>query len=169
MSSAYVGNNELSRGAGTKNNVTGLKPDPLFVNPGHFSVGNEFWRNRQRHGRRPKFQFPEQLLDASVRYFLWVQSHPLIVEDQVVWNGRFVRHQHERPRVMSIQALCSFIAVSHRQWNNWKREGGKQFRADLVPVIDLIEGVVFVTQFEGAAAGIFKANIVSSQLWRMHK
>ena len=46
-------------------------------------VGNQFWKARSSHGRKPIFESPEKLLEACAEYFVWVEANPLW-EDKLV-------------------------------------------------------------------------------------
>ncbi len=52
-----------------------------------------------------------------------------------------------------------FLGVTSQAWRYWRKN-----REDLKEAIERIESVVLVYKFERAAAGIFKANIISREL-----
>jgi len=58
---------------------------------GKFLPGNNFWKARSSHGRKPIFETPEDLWSACVEYFEWVEANPLY-ERKVFHNGGKVVH-----------------------------------------------------------------------------
>ena len=39
--------------------------------------GNDYWKARCSHGRRPVFATPEALWESAVEYFEWVTANPI--------------------------------------------------------------------------------------------
>lgn len=64
-----------------------------------------------------------------------------------------------KPRVLTIQALCTFIGITNPTWGNWRRD-----RPDLKDVLAWAESVIYSNKFEGASAGLYNANIISRDL-----
>jgi hypothetical protein len=110
------------------------------------------WRPR-------KIASPEFLLVRFVAYADFVETHPFF-EDMIFksQNG-FVHTKLRKARPMSIAGFCQFLKVTPQSWRNWRKS-----RQDLLEVVEVIDGAISAHQFEGAAAGLFKANIISREL-----
>ena len=74
-------------------------------------TGNQFWKLRSSHGRKPKFASPDELWEACCEYFEWAESHPL-KEQKIFVNQRdTVRVTLDKARAMTLQGLCTFLDV----------------------------------------------------------
>lgn len=124
-----------------------------------FAPGNQLWKRRKAPCSEPKFKTAEELLEACCEYFQWVEDNPLWEEKAFAYEGEVTYANVAKPRVMTIQALCTFIGVTHPTWLNWRRD-----RTDLKDVIAWAESVVYCNKFEGASAGLYNANIIARDL-----
>lgn len=126
---------------------------------GLFAPGNQIWKRRKTTGYAPKFQTAEELAEACCEYFQWVEDNPLWEEKPFAYEGVVTFENVAKPRVMTIQALCTFIGVTPPTWGNWRRD-----RPDLKEVLDWAESVIYCNKFEGASAGLYNANIIARDL-----
>ncbi len=117
--------------------------------------GNQYWKNRSRSGPRPRFETPEQLWEACVRYFEWVEDTPLV--EHRLSGGKLYEVPKMRP--MTIRGLCVFLELSEDTWREWRKS-----REDLSGIITRVEGIVYCQKFEGAAANLFNPNLVAREL-----
>lgn len=121
--------------------------------------GNQFWRQRSKHGRDKIFETPEDLWNAAVEYFQWCEQNPII-------EGGWGKSKREILRAFTITGLCYYLDCNSQYL--------KTFKAQLNPegkdaegfntVITRIEEVIYTQKFEGAAAGIFNHNIIARDL-----
>lgn len=125
--------------------------------------GNQFWKQRSRHGVRPTFpEGPEgaqMLLESCQDYFEWCEDNPLYEAKLVSYEGISTLEQVPKVRAFTINGLTLFIDVTDRQWREWR-----QSRHDLLPVIEWAEKTIRDQKFTAAAAGLLNANIISRDL-----
>jgi hypothetical protein len=114
--------------------------------------GNEFWRFRTKHGRNHAYT-AEELLDEAERYFKRMATEK---------SARFYEPNSKMHFITppSILSLCVHLGIGEATWYRWKDIGSQ----DLREVISYIETIIKARQFDGAAIGIFKANIMSRAL-----
>lgn len=128
-----------------------------------FGVGNQFWKQRSRHGVRPTFPEGEEgarmLQEACEDYFQWCEDNPLYEEKAFAYEGMVTTHDSPKLRAFTLNGLTLFIDVSDQTWRDW-RTG----RPDLVGVIAWAEKVIKDQKFVAAAAGLLNANIISRDL-----
>ena len=60
---------------------------------------------------------------------------------------------------MTKTGLCAFLGIARSTWRAWKRN-----RPDLLPTIEHAEDIVWIWQFNGAAAGLLDEWTVIRQL-----
>jgi hypothetical protein len=119
--------------------------------------GNQFWKNRSKHGRDKIFSSPEMLLQAAVEYFDWCDANPWYKHDFVGKDATEVWKATERPYTMS--GLCVYIGCCEQTIRDYKKE-----RKDFVEVITHIETIIYTQKFEGATVGAFNSNIIARDL-----
>ena len=125
--------------------------------------GNQFWLERERLGRKRKFEDAEALANACVDYFEWIEANPIYESQLVTFRGRGKLHSIPKVRAMTIHGLCAFIGVSRRTWRGWRNDPDYG-RPDLIEVMDYVEDMIYMQKFENAAAGLLNANIISRDL-----
>ncbi len=129
--------------------------------------GNQFWKQRSRHGRDKIFASPLIMLRAAEKYFTWCDNNP-IIETQFFNRGKYgvqsVEVPHMRP--YTITALCIYLGVNTRYFNDFKKrlDLNKKIDKDFSTVITRIEEIIYSQKFQGAAAGFFNANIIARDL-----
>lgn len=125
---------------------------------GRFLAGNRAWEARSSHGRNPIFASPDDLWDAVVQYFQWVDDNPLYEEK--VFNGKdgIVRASIAKMRAMTISGLCIFLDIGRRTWDEYRE------RPDFLPVVTRAEEIIRDQKFSGAAADLLNANIIARDL-----
>lgn len=126
--------------------------------------GNDFWRRRSSHGRKPKFANAEDLLDACCQYFADTIATPLEIPVHRSVGGVLEWVVEERPRPFTLDGMCIFIGVAYSTWASWKQQNGDHYRDDLSEVIAYAEQVCRNQAFELAAAGLCNANIIARYL-----
>jgi DNA-packaging protein gp3 len=127
---------------------------------GRFLPGNRAWEARSTSaGPAPRFADAESLWKACVAYFDWVADNPLNEMHLVTWKGRATQVPVPRMRPMTKTGLCVFLGIAPSTWRAWKRN-----RPDLLPTIEHAEDIVWIWQFNGAAAGLLDEWLVIRQL-----
>ena len=104
--------------------------------------GNRFWEARSSHGRKPIFETAEDLWNACVEYFAWVEENPLYTTELVKYQG---------------SALFLDIDVT-----TWKAQAKRS--KDFSTVVTRAEGIIYDQKFSGAAADLLNANIIARDL-----
>jgi len=121
-------------------------------------LGNSFWKARSSHGRNPIFKNPDQLWDACVQYFEWVEANPLSEKKLFSFQGFVHSGQIEKIRAMTIEGLCIFLGISDNTWLNYRKKD------DFLRIISDVEKVIRTQKFEGAAADLLNSNIIARDL-----
>lgn len=120
--------------------------------------GNQFWKARSSHGRKPIFSDPETLWESCTEYFEWVEQNPLWEDKLVTFQGAATHEPVAKMRAMTIAGLCLFLDISQQAWSEYrKREGFGE-------VATRAEDVIRNQKFTGAAADLLNANIIARDL-----
>jgi len=131
--------------------------------------GNSFWMARSTHGRNPIFNTPDDLWDACVQYFTWIEENPLSEEKLFAFQGQITRTQISKIRAMTIGSLCIFLDICQNTWTNYKNKEGKtpeqkKLAKDYLRVTEQVESIIKSQKFQGAAADLLNANIIARDL-----
>jgi hypothetical protein len=125
---------------------------------------NQFWKLRSKHGRDRIFSEPAILLEAAYEYFQWCEENPLTQQNWVGKDGEEVSKELSRPFTLS--GLSVYLDCDERTLNNY---GRMEEYKDFFPVITRISQIIRTQKFEGAAVGIFNANIIAKDLGLVDK
>ncbi len=126
---------------------------------GTFSHGNAFWKLRDTHGRTSLFETDDELWRACVSYFDWATENPLKEDRVFSYQGEQTHESVSLLRAFTLSGLCLHLGITEETWRAWRRD-----RPDLKEVIAKAESVIRQQKFEGAAAGLLNANIISRDL-----
>ena len=87
-----------------------------------FEPGNEFWKQRSRHGVRPTFPEGEEgaakLREACEDYFQWAAANPLKEDKVFAYEGATYHDEVDKLQAFTIIGLCLFIDVSTKTWRD---------------------------------------------------
>jgi len=120
--------------------------------------GNQFWKARSSHGRKPIFDDHEKLWDACQEYFQWCEDNPL-EEEKIFHNqGSITRAKVAKMRAMTVSGLCIFLDICENTLTNYKEDD------DFLRVITRAEKIIYAQKFSGAAADLLNANIIARDL-----
>nr|WP_321482326.1 terminase small subunit [uncultured Cohaesibacter sp.] len=125
--------------------------------------GNKFWQARSRHGRKPKWEDPNELWEACEEYFEWVEGNPLLAAELVKYKGKFKTAKVAKMRAMTISGLCIFLGIDVRTWPSYREKEG------FIPVVTRVEEIIREQKFTGAAAGLLETNIIARDLGLIDK
>lgn len=108
-----------------------------------------FWEQRTKC--QGIIQNGEELRDACMQYFAWVDDNPLIEEKITGYGPENVA----KMRVMTVRGLCLFIGISKVHWyeHYCKDERFKE-------VASWAEDVILQQKTEGASAGLLDARFI---------
>lgn len=119
---------------------------------------NTYWTVREKHGRDPIFESPQDLWNLCVEYFEWVESNPL-QEEKIFHNaGEITRTTIAKMRAMTIKGLCLYLGICEKTWFNYRE------KEDFLQVITRAEAIIYTQKFEGAAAEFLNSNIIARDL-----
>ena len=120
--------------------------------------GNQFWKARSSHGRKPKFRSAEQLWNACEEYFEWVEANPLWEVKAFAYQGEVTQEVLPKMRAMTMGALWMFLDIDHATWLNYRKRKG------FLTVTTRVEEAVRQQKFAGAAAELLNPNIIARDL-----
>lgn len=134
---------------------------------------NTFWKLRLASGRKRIFRSPKALMDKANEYFQWCISNPWLINEVIKSGpkaGKIVTIPTARP--FTIAGFCVHIGVNSRYFNDFEKSlVGKEdgVSKDFSEVISYIKDIMRTQKFEGAAVGVFNANIISRDLGLIDK
>jgi hypothetical protein len=116
-----------------------------------------FWQpTNPRHP--PIFSTPDEMYARCCEYFEWVRENPIYEKKIFQFNGGIVNGETEKPRAMTIKALCIHMGCSVDAWANYrKREGFSE-------VCELVDSIIYTQKFELAAADLLNVNLIARDL-----
>ncbi|MDM9629532.1 DNA-packaging protein [Rhizobium sp. S152] len=120
--------------------------------------GNQFWKARSTHGRKPIFANPDDLWDACVEYFEWVEANPLWEAKPFAYQGIVTIENVAKMRAMTLDGLTLFLDIDPETWSNYRK------RKDFIGVVSRVERVIRDQKFSGAAADLLNPNIIARDL-----
>lgn len=120
--------------------------------------GNQFWKARSRHGRRPLWEDAGELWEACEDYFEWVESNPLKASELVKFQGKSKVATVPRMRAMTISGLCIFLGIDPTTWIDYGKKKGFSH------ITTRVEEIIRQQKFEGAAADLLNSNIIARDL-----
>jgi len=123
-----------------------------------FKVGNQAWKARSSHGRKPKYPNADVLHQACLEYFEWVDENPLMAVELVKYQGNATQVQVPKMRAMTIVGLCNFLGIARSTWAEHRA------KPDFSDICERVEGMIFQQKFEGAAADMLNASIIVREL-----
>lgn len=121
-------------------------------------AGNQFWKQRSSHGRKPIFGGADELWEACCEYFDWVEANPLYEDKLVTFQGAATHEPCAKMRAMTISGLCIFLDISIQAWTEYReREGFGE-------VTSRVDEIIRTQKFQGAAAELLNPNIIAREL-----
>jgi len=120
--------------------------------------GNQFWKARSSHGRKPIYSDPEKLMDACEQYFQWVEDNPLKEQRAAQYQGQWVKTEVNKMRAMTIGGLCLFIGVDITTWIKYREN------KDFIHITKEVDSIIRNQKFTGAAADLLNPNIIARDL-----
>lgn len=118
--------------------------------------GNEFWKARSSHGRKPIWDDPLVLQEACYEYVQWVEDNPL--GEALTYQGEVMSKTMPKMRAMTIQGLSVFLGITAETWNEYRKKDGFSV------ITKEIDQILYTQKFEGASAGMLNPNIIARDL-----
>jgi hypothetical protein len=120
--------------------------------------GNQFWKARSTHGRKPIFPDAETLWNACTEYFEWVEANPLYEDSVQSYQGNVKHEPLAKMRAMTLAGLCVFLDINRETWDEYRKRDG------FTEVTTRVDSIIRDQKFAGAAAGLLNANIIARDL-----
>lgn len=120
-----------------------------------------FKANKGQEGvseKRGIFQSPEHMLDWAVKYFTWMDQHPLKEETVFHYQGNLTYANTSKMRAYTMTGFWAFTGITSMTYEVYKAQ------EPFTEVCLFIEQCVRLQKFEGAAAGMLNATIISRDL-----
>jgi hypothetical protein len=121
-----------------------------------FEKGNEWWRQRTKHGRDKLFSTPDILWNEACKYFESVDARKWTKKDWVGKDAIEVERENETPYTKS--GLYLFLDIDNDTWDLYKK------RTDFIDICSRIEKIIYTQKIEGASVGAFNPSIVAREL-----
>ena len=102
---------------------------------------------------------PRDFLRDVADYFTWCEKHPLLEEKIFQFKGGIVRGEEGRMRPFTKKGLCTFLGIPASRLASYSKRGDEWAAA-----IEIVEQTIYTQKFEGAAAGLLNATIISRDL-----
>lgn len=125
--------------------------------------GNQFWKARSTHGRKPIFANPDDLKAACLEYIDWVEANPLYATELVTYQGKSTLESVPKMRPMTLSGLCIFLDIDRVTWREYDK------REAFTSVTTCVEEIIRTQKFEGAASGFLNPNIIARDLGLVDK
>ena len=125
-------------------------------------AGNKYYMLRSSSGRDKEFKTPVELWDAFLEYKEHTDDNPIIILDAVKSGadaGMLIQIPHARP--YTLKAFASYIGLTELGLRNY---GTLESHKEFFTVYTRIKEITDNNKFEGAAVGIFNANIIARDL-----
>lgn len=119
---------------------------------------NSFWQARSSHGRKPIFESPDKLWEASAEYFEWTEANPLYELKAFAYQGEVTTKEMPKMRAMTIAGLCIFLDIGVQTWHDYRAKEG------FSEVTTRVDEIIRTQKFQGAAADLLNPNIIARDL-----
>ena len=126
-------------------------------------LGNQFWKVRSSHGRKPIFSSHEDLEAACEEYMQWVDDNPLYEDKITSFQGVNSHEPIAKMRAMTLDGLHLFLDIDDNTWRNYRA------KKDFMQVVTRVERAIRSQKFAGAAADLLNANIIARDLGLVDK
>lgn len=135
-------------------------------------VGNQFWKQRSKHGRDKIFATPEMLWQEACAYFESIDSNPFTkVEAKTVNIGDFQsKIELAKMPVMkpyTIQGLTRYLDCNtHYLYHFEDQLKGKtdELSEGFRQILTRIREIIYEQKYSGAASGFFNGNLITRDL-----
>jgi hypothetical protein len=119
-------------------------------------IGNQFWKQRSKHGRDLIFASPTLLWEACTEYLEATDERKWVKKDWVGKDATEVLREIDTPYTLT--GLFVFLDIDRKTWDLYRQ------REEFIPVTTRVEQIMYTQKFEGATVGAFNANIIARDL-----
>lgn len=125
--------------------------------------GNQFWKQRAKHGRDKLFATPELLWEAATEYFEWCDANPLKEQKAFAFQGTVKKSSINKMRAYTLGGLCLYLDCNEAYFRSFKSQE-RIDKKDFSTIIERIERTIYQQKFTGAAADLLNHNIIARDL-----
>lgn len=119
-------------------------------------VGEPLWKRAR--GRPVAFETPDDLWQAALDYFAWVEANPLWESKILSFQGDSWLEYMPKMRAMTMMGFQLHADICEQTWYNYKSI------PDFLGIITRIEKTIREQKFTGAAADLLNASIIARDL-----
>lgn len=101
---------------------------------------------------------PRDLFEKGCEYFQYVDENPISEPVSTFYEGELVDRDRKRKRVYTVTGLRLWLGLACRPFNEYTRRPG------FAEVMEFFKDIIYTQKFEGAAVGVFNANLISRSL-----
>lgn len=122
----------------------------------------------QNRGRPKRYNSIEDLNVAIMNYFFWVDANPMYKYDYRVVDKELIEVSIPLKRPYSVRGLVQYLGTSHDYFDTIIR--GEVAPPSSIPHEEFvgywntIKGMIWQQKFDGAAVGMFNANLIARDL-----
>lgn len=117
--------------------------------------------------RAKAFATPMDLWEAFSEYVQWAKNNPLFKHDVIKSGedaGKVINIPADRP--FTVDDFCLYVGISDRTFRNY---GSGDSYIEYLPIYEQIQKTCRSQKFNGAAIGIYNANIIARDLGLVEK
>lgn len=147
-----------------------------------------YWEWRKKVGRPKNIKTPQELWDLACEYFQTVDENPILLQEQKRGSVNMPRSAEGIDPKLMEQIINPVISLETQRPYTWTGLESYLFEqrhvildledyrynrdgrySEYGGIIRAIDRIIFTQKFEGAAAGIFNANIIARDLGLVDK
>jgi len=124
---------------------------------GRFVKGNQFWKQRTKHGRDKLFSSPDVLWEECQKYFEWCDTNPLV---EIDYKGKDATSVSiPKMKAYTWSGLELFLDIdSLREYKT------NPNYSEFSQIVTRVDKIIYTQKFEGSAAGFLNPNIIARDL-----
>lgn len=114
----------------------------------------------ERLTRKPGIHLtPQIFLQEVIEYFKWCENHPLLEEKIFQYKGAIVKANEGRMRAFTKKGLATYLGMTEARLAGYKKRGEEWAEA-----LEMVDQAIYTQKFEGAAAGLLNATMITRDL-----
>jgi hypothetical protein len=122
---------------------------------GRFIPGNQLWRRQPRPNVPLRYKTAQDLYDACMEYFDWVEDNPLLEEKAFHYQGEIIKDSVAKKRMPTISGLIVFLGICNDTWYSYAKRPAHS------KIVNWVNDVIYDWRLSGGAAGLFDPGIVT--------
>lgn len=118
--------------------------------------GNQLYKLRKFNDSSPRIYYPHELLNKFIEYDEHMKENPLHEAVLHQKTGQII--EMPKMRAMTLKGFCLFAGIAQNTFYQYANDESYK------PIIQVIADAVYIQKFEGAAAGLLNATLISRDL-----